>query len=835
MNDQGDPVPGGLRRLSKGAVEKMLSRQALPTLSAIVKELVENSLDSGSSSVRVSMGEYGIDWVEVTDRGNGIDLESLKLMCRFGGTSKIDEYEDLHKGIEGFGFRGEGLAAIRVVSDIEVTSRARGSLQGYKAVYTCETENPVITEVNCPEGTTIKVLSPFLRDKVRRDDLIKGAKTLFRQIAETVQTYALIRAEIQFELHNYAGGRNNTVFSYLKASTVLGRLKEILGLAFEIGECEREASEVKLKVYLSTNLQSGSLKVSSVKKSELRMAVNMKPVDSPAFLRTAVDRIYTEYNPQGKYFVLLLLSVPPAWIDFNMSKDKREILLQNKEVIGKTITETMDGFLKDSQGVKMLRTSRPAGRESKDSQIADSSQKAEGNLLSFTGKKSTQFSFGSEVKESQKENSSQIEDEVDSPWLMRSYSRDWGKTNFDQDERTDQKEEVIAENFKHIDQNEGEILREMPISLVNWGEKPIQRNLKDESPSKREFKCSQTTRSIFLDQQTSEPNSALGSKSSSQRPSAAFQAESLDANDSRLTLQTFYPKRSGDFPLITSGSFSKPTKKILTDQGPVSIYPQFSDQYDHKCDHHQDQDVALTPEKKPIDQLRLSLLGRLKAEDLKGDQEKFLRKNFEELTVIGQFNKGFIICKWKDFDSRYFVIDQHAADEKANYEKLKRDLRVSTQALISPMVVDLSLTDFMVVEQNRGIFEDNGFKIKLESAEENNHFRVLIVGVPNVFYWRYDRSDFMDLLYLVANHAQFFDELMVPKAKREIATKACRSSIKIGDPLEQALMKEVVAKMSTLNHPWNCPHGRPSTIIADRIREPGLDRKLLKEKLRTII
>lgn len=208
-----------------------------------------------------------------------------------------------------------------------------------------------------------------------------------------------------------------------------------------------------------------------------------------------------------------------------------------------------------------------------------------------------------------------------------------------------------------------------------------------------------------------------------------------------------------------------------------------------------------------------------------------MQRHFSDLRMIGQFNKGFIICKWKQDDGRYFVVDQHAADEKYNYERLQRDVKVSIQTLIKPMVVEVSLSQLMAVEENLQIFVDNGFMLNLVNRPADNVYEVYIVGVPNMFFWQYNRQDFLDLLYLVMNHARYLDDLMVPKAKRELATKACRQSSKIGDSLDLLSMRQIVGQLKGLKHPWNCPHGRPSTIIAENIKEPKIDRKAILKTL----
>src|SRR3990167_171445 len=94
-------VPSSLKGLSSLTVGEMISRQALPSLVAILKELLENALDSGGTLLRVRLGDFGKEFLEVSDDGSGISRDNLLQMCQFGATSKIDSHEDLQAGIEG--------------------------------------------------------------------------------------------------------------------------------------------------------------------------------------------------------------------------------------------------------------------------------------------------------------------------------------------------------------------------------------------------------------------------------------------------------------------------------------------------------------------------------------------------------------------------------------------------------------------------------------------------------------------------------------------------------------------------------------------------------------
>ena len=103
-----------------------------------------------------------------------------------------------------------------MVSDVVVISKARDADKAYKATYTAEEEKPQIQESVHEVGSTIKVIKPFLRDRLRRDDLVKNCRTIFRSLIELMQTYAVIFPDRQFEMSHFADGRNVNVFSYLR-------------------------------------------------------------------------------------------------------------------------------------------------------------------------------------------------------------------------------------------------------------------------------------------------------------------------------------------------------------------------------------------------------------------------------------------------------------------------------------------------------------------------------------------------------------------------------------------------------------------------------------------
>ena len=809
-----------IKRLSRKTAETILSGQVITDVIDILKELLENALDSKAKSIRVSCGENGMDYLEITDDGNGIFKESLMLMCRFGGTSKIYGYEDI-EDISGFGFRGEGLAAIRHSSDIEVISRVQSDPKGWKAVYSQDKEEPNISEVDCSVGTRIRVISPFLKDKVKREELQKDAKTYLKRMVEYIQTYALIKPNTKFEFHNYIAGKNNCIFSYLKDSSVIGRIGEIFGfdMASNISLSTAEEDQITIKAYLSNVITSGTFKLTSiVKKCDLRMVVNEKPADFPKGFKSVVDRIYTEYNPNAKYFVLLFISVPNQWVDFNLSKDKREVQIKNKETIKKILNGLVEKHIlgiKEMQKVVQTQVFR-----SQVDQIPSRAIQTQSKISFYSKTQIPERTGNKEETKMDFEKDSVIKEEKDdqtnSPRLNSkpdSIPENHTQSNFEYNPDSKYK----RRSGHHHQIHDSSELK----SIIN----PNQKGILTKSQNSDQVQVA--TPSYMRRVEMQEEAGGKMANSEDRVQSRIDSSNKTGSKDGSIYSETDYKMGKGekeerDFDSELDGNLMKITRK------PKSQQNYIEDDNLLKEKLFADNEVTEDP-------IKAKLLKRMRASKLQRDQQKFLKSNFAELKVVGQFNKGFIICKWKDGDGRYLVIDQHAADEKSNYEKMVSDLKVNTQMLISPIVVSLTIVEWMVVKEKLEVFEKNGFKLNLVTEEENNKHIVEILGVPNVFFWKYDKKDFMDLLYLVVNHGGYLDELILPKTKREIATKACRSSIMIGSALNNQSMREVVKKMSTLDQPWNCPHGRPSTIIAEGIREPKFPKSSIVERLKTVI
>ena len=198
------------------------------------------------------------------------------------------------------------------------------------------------------------------------------------------------------------------------------------------------------------------------------------------------------------------------------------------------------------------------------------------------------------------------------------------------------------------------------------------------------------------------------------------------------------------------------------------------------------------------------------------------KDDFAKMRIIGQFNLGFIIATRSspknDSDTgnkdELFIIDQHASDEKFNFERLQAETVVQNQRLVQPKTLDLTAVEEEVVLENRAALEKNGFIVDIDdSGNEPIGRRCKLVSLPLSKEVVFGVRDLEELIVLLSETASQSSDIYIPrptKVRKMFAMRACRSSIMIGKNLTSRQMEKVVKNMGTIDKPWNCPHGRPT-------------------------
>ncbi|ETN37811.1 uncharacterized protein HMPREF1541_07434 [Cyphellophora europaea CBS 101466] len=197
------------------------------------------------------------------------------------------------------------------------------------------------------------------------------------------------------------------------------------------------------------------------------------------------------------------------------------------------------------------------------------------------------------------------------------------------------------------------------------------------------------------------------------------------------------------------------------------------------------------------------------------------KADFAEMKIVGQFNLGFIIAvrhasadaPARDKDE-LFIVDQHASDEKFNFERLQAETTVGNQRMVKPVTLDLTAVEEEIVLENQPALEKNGFIIEVDtSGIQPVGRRCTLLSLPLSKEVVFDTRDLDELIHLLSEAPMLGPESTVPRPSRVrkmFAMRACRSSIMIGKTLSKKQMKTVVSHMGTIDKPWNCPHGRPT-------------------------
>lgn len=199
------------------------------------------------------------------------------------------------------------------------------------------------------------------------------------------------------------------------------------------------------------------------------------------------------------------------------------------------------------------------------------------------------------------------------------------------------------------------------------------------------------------------------------------------------------------------------------------------------------------------------------------------KADFAKMKIVGQFNLGFILAVRphepagdrlkQSNEDELFIIDQHASDEKYNFERLQAETVVGNQRLVRPVMLDLTAVEEEIVLENHEVLEKNGFLVEIDTSGESMvGQRCKLISLPLSKEVVFNTKDLEELIQLLAEAPGLSSsEVTRPsKVRKMFAMRACRSSIMIGKTLSWKQMEKVVTHMGTIDKPWNCPHGRPT-------------------------
>ncbi|KAG0652647.1 Post meiotic segregation 2 [Hyphodiscus hymeniophilus] len=330
-------APRRIKALDPDVVNKIAAGEIIVAPVHALKELIENAVDAGSTSLEVLVKEGGLKLLQITDNGHGIDKEDLSILCERFTTSKLKAFEDL-TSIGTYGFRGEALASISHIAHLTVTTRTKESSCAYRAHYDGGHLAPAKPGQSADpkpiagrQGTQITVEDLFYNVPTRRR-AFRSASEEYNKILDVVGRYAVHCDGVALSCKKH--GEASTTISTQSTSSTVDRIRQIHGTAVANELIDFTSSEAKWGFTARGWTTNANY---HVKKTTLLLFINQRSVDSTN-IRKAIEQTYSTFLPKsGHPFTYLSLEIDPQRVDVNVHPTKREVNFLNEDDIIETI------------------------------------------------------------------------------------------------------------------------------------------------------------------------------------------------------------------------------------------------------------------------------------------------------------------------------------------------------------------------------------------------------------------------------------------------------------------------------------------------------------------
>jgi DNA mismatch repair protein MutL len=342
---------GIIKRLSSSEVQKIAAGQVVERPANVVKELVENSLDAGATSISVHVEAGGQQLIRVVDNGRGMDADDAIACFDNHATSKITSVDDLTT-ITTFGFRGEALASIAAVSRVELRTKMSDAISGM--FITCW-EASIISQTACTmtTGTDIRVRDLFFNVPARKK-FLKKEETEWRAIVQLFQASALAHPDVHLQL--FSG--NTLLYNCPATTSMKNRAVQVLddrAAHYLLDLVSIDDAEATIAGIISTP------QASRYNKNQIFFLVNRRWIKNYQ-LTNALLKGYLKSLPPDRYPVgVITIAIDPTLIDVNVDPRKEEIRFAHprrvEQLITTAVTKTLEGTVAKPAVIKTTEIS----------------------------------------------------------------------------------------------------------------------------------------------------------------------------------------------------------------------------------------------------------------------------------------------------------------------------------------------------------------------------------------------------------------------------------------------------------------------------------------------
>ncbi|WKC75039.1 DNA mismatch repair endonuclease MutL [Borreliella yangtzensis] len=321
-----------IRFLDKYLVQKIAAGESIDRPCSILRELLDNSIDSGATKIEVFLEEGGIHKILVIDNGSGISQEDLKICYLPHTTSKISSEEDLRK-IETLGFRGEALSSIAICSNISITSSTTSNesyqIEVENGTEKCFKKQPAIN------GTIVDVTKIFHNFPARKR-FLKQEPIETKMCLKVLEEKIITHPEINFEIN-----LNQKLRKIYFKESLIDRVQNVYGNVIDNNKfriLKKEHENIKLEIFLAP------ANFSKKSKRHIKTFVNRRPIDHKDLLEAITNGHSRMLSPGNFPICYLFLEINPEYIDFNVHPQKKEVRFFNLPFLFKLISDNINNF-----------------------------------------------------------------------------------------------------------------------------------------------------------------------------------------------------------------------------------------------------------------------------------------------------------------------------------------------------------------------------------------------------------------------------------------------------------------------------------------------------------
>ena len=776
---------GNIVLLDDLTINKIAAGEVIERPASVIKEMVENSIDAGANNITVEIKNGGISFIKVTDNGKGIAQDDLEIAFERHATSKIRTADDLDV-VTSMGFRGEALASIAAIANVEMVSKTEEQQVGYKVVVEAG-EILSKEEIGCQKGTSITVRNLFFNTPVRYK-FLKKDYTESGYIEDVITRIALVNPNIAIKLIN----TGKTVIQTNGNGDIKSVIYSIYGkdVATGVMPVEYAYDDIQISGVI------GKPEIARSNRSNQLFFVNKRYIKDKT-LSAATEQAYKGLIPIGKFgFVVLNITMNPAKVDVNVHPAKLEVRFEDESKIFQSIYHA----IKDT----LLKGELVASTEKQE--INQNKEEVSKGLYDF-----------------RKNETEKIEQYTNEESKIKT-------NNIVQDiyNKAQQNVQTQAVKVPHVNLGEGG-----PVNTADVLEqlKKLQENIQKEVETDPSIKLN----SNYIQMREQQGNQTKVETSVENEVKVEDDTDTENANIPEQELETPIEIKENTETEITENAQIDDTKsnEIKPEETPDGKIEE-NQQEEVKPTENFDEMYAKLFGTKPISQEQPETISNLQEEvipikqeipsiDMKKENVSIFEQNEEyqkpTYKFIGIVFNTYIIL---EIDKEMYILDQHAAHERIMYEKVKNnyysDSSKDSQMLLLPDIITLTHKEMEIAKDNMEMFEKAGF-----SLEEFGENTIKLTGVPTVCIDLDNKELFLETLDEINTVARTAKQ---EKEERFIATVACKAAVKANMVLTREEVESLMDKLLALPNPFTCPHGRPTAI---KMSKYDIERKFARK------